>query len=57
MWPLPSPILQTRVRSPPTTELLQAFSWIFSFENQFGFCRPMGMPSALGTRQNLQNDF
>jgi hypothetical protein len=57
MWSLPSPLPQTRVRLPLTTELPQAFSWIFSFENQIGFCRPMAMPSALETGQNLQNDF
>jgi len=45
------------VRLPPKTELPQAFAWIFSFENQIGFCRPMGMPSALETGQNFQNDF
>jgi hypothetical protein len=57
MWSLPSPLLQTQVRSLPTTELPLASSRIFSFENQIGFCRPMGMPSALASRQNFQNDF
>jgi hypothetical protein len=57
MCSLPSPLLQTQVRSLPTTELPLAFSWIFSFENQNGFCRPMGMPSALAHGQNFQNDF
>jgi hypothetical protein len=35
-------------------ELIHGFS---PCENQIGFCRPMGMPSALESRQSFQNDF
>jgi hypothetical protein len=35
-WWLPSRMLRTRVRVPPTTGLPLAFSWIFSLENQIG---------------------
>jgi hypothetical protein len=57
MWSLPSPLLRNQVRALPTTELQLVFSWIFSLENQFGFCRLMRMPSALENGQNFQNDF
>jgi hypothetical protein len=45
------------MRSPPTTELPQAFSWIFSFENQFAFLPTDGDAISVGDRANFQNDF